>query len=173
MKIFKQISKQIPKQITKQKNQQSIKQKTKQSIKQTIKQTLLTSSLLLMSSNAFANTLTFTIDGIKNAEGKILVQIFSGEENYNQGIAFSGMMVNAKKGKVKVLFGDLPKGEYAIRYFHDQNDNGELESNLLGMPTEGYGFSNNAKANFGPAKYQSMKFIIAQANTKNSSTVSY
>ena len=48
---------------------------------------------------------------------------------------------------------DLPPGTYAIKLFHDANGNGELDTNLVGMPVEGYGFSNDA-GRFGPAAFE-------------------
>ena len=72
-----------------------------------------------------------------------------------------------------ITFNDLDAGEYGIRYFHDENDNGELETNLFGLPTEGYGYSNNAKANFGPVDFTTMRFSIADVAVKNNSTVTY
>ncbi|GEA12408.1 DUF2141 domain-containing protein [Alteromonas sp. KUL49] len=66
-------------------------------------------------------------------------------------------------------------GEYALRYFHDENDNGQMETNMFGIPTEGYGFSNNAQPNFGPASYSQIKFVVAAEMTKitNESEVIY
>jgi uncharacterized protein (DUF2141 family) len=66
----------------------------------------------------------------------------------------------AKTGDVELLFGDLAAGEYAVMLFHDENGNQKMDSNLLGIPTEGYGFSNEAKGRFGPPKFSEMKVII-------------
>jgi uncharacterized protein (DUF2141 family) len=82
-------------------------------------------------------------------------------------------MTKAKQGIVSVTFNNLEAGEYAIRYFHDENDNGKLEQNLFGMPVEGYGFSNNAKANFGPAAFEDMKVTITDQNLITYSSVQY
>lgn len=42
-------------------------------------------------------------------------------------------------------FKDLPPGTYAVQVMHDENGNGKLDTNFVGMPTEGYGFSNNPR----------------------------
>ena len=47
---------------------------------------------------------------------------------------------------------DLAPGRYALSAFHNENDNGELDTNLLGVPSEGYGFGNDASAAFGPPR---------------------
>ena len=56
----------------------------------------------------------------------------------------------------------MPFGEYAIKLFHDENMDGELDSNFLGIPTEDHGFSNNASGTFGPADYDDAKLIFGQ-----------
>jgi uncharacterized protein (DUF2141 family) len=133
---------------------------------------LLTASLCLTSSIA-AQTLTVEITGIKNDQGKILLQLFDSNENYQSNKAYSANMIKAKKGVASVTFNDLVAGEYAIRYFHDENDNGQLEKNLFGMPVEGYGFSNNAKADFGPVAFDYMKVTITNTNLVTHSSVQY
>ena len=55
---------------------------------------------------------------------------------------------------------DLKPGKYAIRYFHDENLNGKMETNLVGKPTEGYGFSNNVIGKLGPPPFEKWLFEI-------------
>ncbi len=126
-----------------------------------------------MASSIAAQTLTVEITGIKNDQGKILLQLFDSNENYQSNKAYSANMIKAKKGVVSVTFNNLVAGEYAIRYFHDENDNGQLETNLFGMPVEGYGFSNNAKADFGPVSFDDMKVSITDTNLVTHSSVQY
>ena len=49
----------------------------------------------------------------------------------------------AEKGEMRFTFSDLPAGVYAVQVMHDENDNNQLDANFLGIPSEGYGFSNN------------------------------
>lgn len=55
---------------------------------------------------------------------------------------------------------NLKPGKYAIRYYHDENLNGKMETNLVGKPTEGYGFSNNVTGKFGPPPFEKWIFEI-------------
>ena len=55
---------------------------------------------------------------------------------------------------------DLNPGNYAFRYFHDKNENDEMETNWMGLPTEGFGFSNNAKGLFGPPSFDKWVFEL-------------
>ena len=66
--------------------------------------------------------------------------------------------MNATKGDLKIVIHDLPAGEYAIASYHDENGNGKLDTNALGLPEEGYGFSNDARGMFGPPKFSEAVF---------------
>lgn len=122
-----------------------------------------------------AKQIDFEIKGIKHDQGLLFVQLFKGADSYQSGKPISQTAVKAKQGSVTVTFDDLEAGEYAIRYFHDENADAKMATNLFGMPQEGYGFSNNAKPNFGPAKYPEIKFHLAaeQDKVNNQSVVIY
>jgi len=55
----------------------------------------------------------------------------------------------------------LKPGKYAVRYYHDENMNGKMETNIVGKPTEGYGFSNNVTGKFGPPPFEKWLFEIS------------
>ena len=55
-------------------------------------------------------------------------------------------------------FEDIPPGTYALVVLHDENMNGKLDTNWLGIPKEDYGFSNNAKASLGPPSFSAASF---------------
>lgn len=124
---------------------------------------------LFMPAQAATKQIEFHIEGIQLGEqdqtnGTLYIQLFNGEENYQQSKPVVATMVKPTSDIAVVNFPNLEAGEYALRFFHDQNDNGELETNLFGLPTEGYGYSNNAKPNFGPVSYEQVKFTIAAAD---------
>jgi uncharacterized protein (DUF2141 family) len=52
----------------------------------------------------------------------------------------------------------IEPGTYAIAVYHDENSNGKLDSNFIGIPREGVGFSNNAKGHMGPPKFDAAAF---------------
>mgnify|MGYP001341725204 CR=1 FL=1 len=64
--------------------------------------------------------------------------------------------------------GTLPAGQYAIRMYHDVNGNGEMDTNLMGIPSEPFAFSNNAQGRFGPASWEDSVFDIAGQNVTHS-----
>ena len=103
--------------------------------------------------------LTIVVTGFENDDGELLIAVSTSRENYESNdSAFVGVKLKIENRKAEHIFEDLPFGEYAIKLFHDENIDGELNSNFLGIPTEDYGFSNNARGTFGPADYDDAKF---------------
>ena len=66
---------------------------------------------------------------------------------------------------VTVRFDSLAPGPVAVRLFHDENSNGKLDTNLLGIPTEGYGFSNNPRSRFGEPALEDRLFELRTDTT--------
>lgn len=134
---------------------------------------LSTFSLTLAIVPVSAQTVQFDIQSIKHNDGKLYIQLYKGKQGYKIDKPYSATIVKAKEGTVSVTFNDIEAGDYAIRYFHDENDNGTMDTNLFGLPVEGYGFSNNAIVNFGPPNYEQMLFKVAQQPVKTHSTINY
>lgn len=99
------------------------------------------------------STLSVEITGMENNKGKVIVALL--DENENDVSDQSSAIVN---NTARVVFKNLKHGQYAIRYFHDENENRELDMNLLGIPKEGIGFSNNAMGKFGPKDFSEWLF---------------
>lgn len=62
-------------------------------------------------------------------------------------------------------FYNLPKDNYAVAVYHDVNKNGKLDKNLVGMPTERYGFSNNARGVFSSPSFDEAKFSVDETTS--------
>jgi len=60
-----------------------------------------------------------------------------------------------------VIFKNLPEKTYAVCVFHDEDSDGKLKTNWLGMPREGVGSSNNAKGRLGPPRFSAAAFPLA------------
>ena len=65
-----------------------------------------------------------------------------------------------KENKCLISIPGLKPGKYAVRFYHDENLNGKMETNLVGKPTEGYGFSNNVIGKFGPPPFEKWLFEL-------------
>lgn len=103
-----------------------------------------------------AGQINIVIKGFKNEKGNVRVGLFNSAEKFKKEMynPFKGAVVKIVEGMSKCVFTDVPYGEYAVEIFHDENENGKLDKNFIGTPTEEYGFSNNAKSqNFEKAKF--------------------
>ncbi len=125
--------------------------------------------LMALSVTAQNSTLNLTIQNIQKAEGKVMIAVFKGEENFledNKDIASKIALVE-KTGELTVVFSNLPFGnDYSVAVYHDVNGNEQLNTNLFGVPTEPYGFSNNARSKWGAPKYNVARFELNEL-TKN------
>jgi uncharacterized protein (DUF2141 family) len=113
-------------------------------------------AIILSIGSAFPQyKLNIFIEGTRNDKGNIMLQLFdSTEKVIRQEIG------PIKAGKCSFEIHDLEQGLYAVRYYHDENVNGKMEINLVGKPTEGYGFSNNVIGKFGPPPFEKWLFKI-------------
>ena len=75
-----------------------------------------------------------------------------------------------KEGGTRFVFTNISDGMYALRFFEDQNNNETLDSNLLGMPQEPFGFSNDARGFAGPPSFQDASFLVS-GNTAITATL--
>lgn len=99
------------------------------------------------------------VTNIKNTKGVIRVGIINKEKDFPYEV-FIGKKVPISGNSVNVKFTDIAPGEYAIVVHHDENCNDKLDKNRLGVPLEGYCFSNNVQAFVVPPKFKSAKFIL-------------
>lgn len=110
---------------------------------------------------AVAGDLEIRVGGVNNGDGRVMVAVFDAAERFmGDNTQKAALMLPAQKGVVRAVIGDLPSGTYAISVYHDANGNQELDTNMLGMPREGYGFSNDARGVAGPPSFQAAAFEI-------------
>lgn len=120
----------------------------------------------ILTTNAQEKTydLTVNISGLNSDKGTLLVGIYNQKENFLKN-QFKGDVVKIKDKRSVVVFKNLPKGEYAVSFVHDENDNKKMDTNFLGIPKEDYGCSNNATGFMGPPKYDDAKFNLHSDKT--------
>jgi len=116
--------------------------------------------------------LEITVKNIKNDKGNVRVGIFTNKESFLKDVAY-GKVVKAGKGELKVIFDDLPPGKYAVSVIHDENENGELDSNMIGIPKEGFGFANDAMGTFGPPGFEKASITVETQKVSINITVKY
>jgi len=121
----------------------------------------------LFSTNGQENeiyTLTINVSGLDSNKGKILIALFNEKKQFLKKRFKEGMTTINNK-KITYVFEEIPKGEYAVSIFHDENDNDKMDTNFFGIPKEDYGCSNNARGFMGPPKYEDAKFQFTANKT--------
>ena len=117
--------------------------------------TLLTSSWL------FSSTINVEISHIKNQKGSLVIGLYNIEETFPiKTEEYRSLILDANATILKGQFKNIPNGTYAIALFHDENSNEIVDKNFLGIPKEGYGFSNNVKAIFSAPLFDEAKFEL-------------
>lgn len=92
--------------------------------------------------------LTVAVSGVKNNAGTVKVGLYNSDGTFLK-TTYKSLASEIKNNKVVVTFDNLPAGEYAISTYHDENNNGKLDRNAMGIPSEDYAASNNAKGLWG------------------------
>jgi len=113
---------------------------------------------------AQSGELTVSITNIRADKGTLLVSVVNSEAGWNNQEKPVAAKKVAASGKEVVLKFDLPAGSYAVQVMHDENDNGKLDTNFMGIPAEGYGFSNNPQV-LRRAYFSEAKFDVADKAT--------
>jgi uncharacterized protein (DUF2141 family) len=108
---------------------------------------------------AGAATVTVTVDNVHGSRGQIHVDLCDAATFLTTNCPFDAA-VPAHGGRVDVLVANVPPGRYAAVAYHDRNANGELDLNGLGMPTEPFGFSNDAPLLLGPPLFKDAAFDV-------------
>lgn len=113
---------------------------------------------------ARTGTLTILLDGFPDNNGDAKIALCNSEATCKSDkTAFRAAELPIREKKASWTVPDLPWGTYAVKVYHDENSNGKLDKNTLGLPKEAYGFSNNARGTFGPPAYQNMIFRLERS----------
>ena len=116
----------------------------------------LAAGVLALAVPARAGDLVVEVGGVRSDEGRVMLALHTEQEGVefpDEAGAVTGAWTEARTGTWRLVFRDVPDGRYAVTVIHDENGNGELETNLLGVPVEGYGFSNDAEGFMGPPTF--------------------
>ncbi len=111
--------------------------------------------------------LTVVIDGLRHQSGQVCLRVYSSEQGFPssaRGVIQSGCTKVTGKSTNKDFYG-LKPGNYAVALYADKNNDGKLNTNFLGIPSEGYGFSNNPKARTRAPKFTEASFNLSQNKT--------
>lgn len=105
-------------------------------------------------------TMRLQFSNIDAAQGSIYLAVYDKRHKFldETAVLFQKVIPVVQSGNLEIALPELPAGTYAISCFHDVNGNGKLDTNFLGIPTEPYGFSNNARPKFRAPNWEEAKF---------------
>jgi uncharacterized protein (DUF2141 family) len=122
---------------------------------------LLFLTFILLFSGVKTHKLYIHISGISKIKGSLFIAVFRATDDFPVfGKQFKGIIKEVEGKSQNYNFDNLPEGEYALAIYQDENRNKILDKNLLGVPTEIYGFSNNARRSFSAPSFQEAKFKL-------------
>jgi uncharacterized protein (DUF2141 family) len=125
-----------------------------------MKKVIFTAAILVSGFvNAQKVDLVVNMSGFKNNTGKVKVGLYNSEKTFLKSTMLS-LTSDIKENKAIATFKGLEKGAYAVSIYHDENENGVMDKNIMGIPKEDYASSNNATGFMGPPKYQEAKIEL-------------
>ena len=120
------------------------------------------------------NTISAPIEGLRNDKGEVRCGLFNSADTFRQpGKQLMGVAVPIANQQATCVFNNVPPGTYAIAAFHAENNETQLQTNFLGIPKEGYGFSRNPSTTFGPPGFSDASYSYSGGTTSWRITISY
>lgn len=109
------------------------------------------------------NVIHVEVGGMRNNNGQIICALYSSADGFpkksEKAIAHVNSAISDKQAVCEFL--GIAPGTYAVSVFHDENSNGKLDTNFMGIPREGVGASNDAKGHLGPPKFDAAAFLFS------------
>lgn len=125
---------------------------------------LALASVVFAAHEASAARIVVTIAGLKSNVGGVYVGLYATPSKFLNGTQVDAMKkVRASTGPITVAFENLAPGTYAVGAYHDENNNDHLDTNFLGLPTEGYALSNGVRAVMSKPTFQQAAFTVGNA----------
>lgn len=113
---------------------------------------------------------------IRNSTGAVACALFESPVGFPEAFLHSAtniMVIKIRDTQARCDFEDIPPGAYALAVIHDENMNGKLDVNFLGIPVEGYGFSNDARATLGAPSFTDARFAYDGKNADLTISLNY
>ncbi|MEM7108368.1 MAG: DUF2141 domain-containing protein [Bacteroidota bacterium] len=97
--------------------------------------------------------IVISIENIKSTKGVVIVALFDDEHSFLKKV-YRSKTISLSQAKKLIRFENVPEGSYAVSVIHDENENGELDTNWAGIPKEPFGFSRKTISKFGPPSFE-------------------
>jgi uncharacterized protein (DUF2141 family) len=125
------------------------------------------------SETASTSIIVGTVTNLRSSRGTCYVSLYNRKTGFPGKAALATRKVRLTAKECTFSFEKLPKGDYSIAAYHDENNNGRLDTNLVGIPTEGFAFSNNPRTLMGPPSFAEATVSVHGARVPVSLTMKY
>ena len=124
---------------------------------------------------AQASVIHVEVVQLRNANGQVSCSLYSSGDGFPKEArqAVAHVVAPASQQKAVCEFPGIAPGRYAVSVYHDENSNGKLDTNFLGIPREGVGASNNARGHMGPPKFDAAAFPFAGGRLNLTIAINY
>lgn len=129
--------------------------------------TLLAAAPIVLGATGPQSDVSAAVTGLRSAKGQILACLTADPQtfpNCDKDPKARKLTIPAQD-EVRLDFGSVPEGRYAISLVHDENGNGKLDTALM-IPREGFGFSRDAPVRMGPPRFDKAAFDVGDQNTR-------
>lgn len=128
-----------------------------------------------LSGQSLSGDIVVVIIGFRSDDGLVRVTLYDSPSGFPNDLskALDSEAAEIEGGQARVVFPRYSHGTYAVGLFHDENRNGVMDTNLLGVPREGYGASNDARGRLGPPRFQDAAFEHDRRETVVRVTMEY
>jgi uncharacterized protein (DUF2141 family) len=136
---------------------------------------LLGASSVARAAPSQSDEIRVEIGGLRSDRGQVICALFTSAKDFpkNGDKAIAQTKSGISQGHAVCVFRGVTAGRYAVSAFHDENSNGKMDTNFMGIPREGVGASNNARGHFGPPKFDAAAFQYSGGTLDLSITVAY
>lgn len=119
-------------------------------------------------------TLTIEVTDLRKQQGDLVLGVFNTTKGFPTDDKKSVAWGKKKADAETVVFtAEVPPGDYAASVLHDQNANGRMDKNWLGIPSEGYGVTNNPKPKRRAATFKEATFTVPPEGTTVKISIQY
>ncbi|AMM24340.1 DUF2141 domain-containing protein [Variovorax sp. PAMC 28711] len=125
---------------------------------------LFAAALLMLPLAAGAADLRVAVSDGPATPSTLYIALYDSAATYAATQPLASQTAPLRNGAAQVAFLGLPPGRYALRAFADENGNGKMDANMLGIPTERYGFSNDARGVMGPPGFDAVALPVDAAD---------
>jgi uncharacterized protein (DUF2141 family) len=125
--------------------------------------TMIAAAPIMCASGTTRGEIRVVVRGLRNSEGRVGCSLFNHAEGFprNREKEYREIWTPIRSGWAVCDFNGIPAGTYAVTVLHDENSDGKMDFNWIGMPTKGYGFSNGARATLLPPSFDAASFGYA------------